>query len=222
MTTDNDDLINRLMATGRLDPRHAFAPVPLPDLPTDIRPFAAIVDELQNVGQYAGAPALEDDPAAKLLGLVPTPTKRLDGRLLRRQRQRFQRTVSEIAAELSRRGWSFTAADVMRWETTDAADVPPVVIDSLASLLGAAAEQLISVSAPAEQDDLVQQLRRHPRFSALVERWAQLRHITVPEARTALERRALSTVHRGARTDVDDTLSSIEALVRALENRNSR
>jgi len=220
MTTDNDDLISRLMATGRLGPRHAHAPVPLPNLPADIRPFAAIVDELQNVGQYAGAPALEDDSAAKLLGLVPSPTKRLDGRLLRRQRQRRQRTVSDIAAELSRRGWSITPADVMRWETTEAADVPPVVIDSLASILNTAAEQLIDVSAPAEDANLVQQLRRHPRFRALVERWAQLRHITVQEARTALERRALGTVHRGSRTDVDDTLSSIEALVRALENRS--
>lgn len=222
MTTDNDDLVTRLMATGRLNRDDGSAPVPLPELSADLRPFAAIVDELQNLARYAGAPALEDDRAAKLLGLVPSPEKRLDGRLLSAQRQRRQRTVSDVATELNRRGWTFTPADVMRWEITNAAEVPPVVITALAALLKTSAEQLISASAPAEQDDLVQQLHRSPRFASLVTRWARLRHMTVPEARGALERRALSTVHRGARTDVEDTLSSIEALISALESREGR
>jgi hypothetical protein len=218
MTFENDDLIAQLAASGRLDAAGSRVPVPLRDLPEHLRPFAQIADELQNVGRHAGAPPLEEDRAARLLGLVPSADKRLDGRQLRAQRQRCRRTVSDIANDLRQRGWEFTPADIMRWENSDAIDVPPVVIDSLATLLATSADEL-AMREPAVKDDVSVQLRGSARFASLATRWARVQKVTIQEARAALESRALSTVHRGARTDVDDTLASMEALVRALEKR---
>lgn len=219
MTADSDDLVERLKASGRLSPSVNRHLVPLSDLPPELRPYAQIVDELTAVAQYSGAPRLEDDRAARLLGLVPSADRRLNGGQLRMQRQRRKQTVGQIAKGLRQRGWSFTPADVMRWENSEAADVPPIVIESLASLLGAAADDLTLRKASAD-NDLVAQLRSSVRFSTIVDRWARLRKMTVDDARAALESRVLSTVHRGSKTNIDDTLASLETLVSALEKRD--
>jgi hypothetical protein len=219
MTHADDDLITQLQASGRLNPDATQPPVPLSSVSPQLRPYARIVDELSDARRQAGAPRLEDDPAARLLGLVPTPDLRLNGKLLRLQRQRQHRTVGFVADRLREQGWKFTAADIMRWENTSAADVPPIIVESLAALLGTAPAALTSERTSSEPD-IAAQLRTSNRFSDLVDRWARLRRLSAHDARSALESRVLSTVHRGTRTDVDDTLASLEAFITALEKRD--
>lgn len=164
-----------------------------------------------------GAPALEDDPVAAMLGLVPDSECRLDSAALSRARKRARLNVSDVAARLRQRGWEIDKSDVFRWETRTAMDVPPAVVQAIADILSTPVDNLISSSAPDSLPDHLAAVRRHPRFEQLVSRWAQARRVSTAVAAATLESRMLATVHRGEHPDTEQLLRSLDALVASVE-----
>lgn len=163
------------------------------------------------------APALEDDPVAAMLGLLPDSECRLDSAALSRIRKRARLSVSQVATGLHERGWQFEKSDVFRWETRTAADVSPAVVQAIADILGAPIEDLIATPAAASLPDHVRAARAHPLFEQLVARWAQARGVPRSVAAATLESRMLATVHRGEHPDADQLLRSLDALVASIE-----
>ncbi|MBO0596335.1 hypothetical protein I2485_03955 [Nesterenkonia sp. E16_7] len=164
-----------------------------------------------------GAPPLENDPVAALLGLVPNQSCAIDSTALSRVRKRSRMTVSDVAKRLQERGWEFSKSDVLRWEMRTAADVPPAVGQALADILGTEVESLISTASPDTFAPQIAAVRRHPLFENLVNRWAEAMHVSRTVAASALEGRMLTTVHRGERPDTEQLVSSLEALVTSIE-----
>lgn len=164
-----------------------------------------------------GAPALEDDPVAAMLGLVPDSECRLDSAALSRARKRARLSISDVAARLRQRGWEFDKSDVFRWETRTATDVPPAVVQAIADILGTPVGNLILASSPASLPDHLAAVRKHPLFDELVERWAQARQVSLAVAAAALESRMLATVHRGEHPNTEQLLRSLDALVASVE-----
>lgn len=164
-----------------------------------------------------GAPALEHDPVAAMLGLVPDSECRLGSAALSRARKRARLSVSDVAARLRQRGWEFDKGNVFRWETRTATDVPPAVVQALADILGSPVDDLISVSSQASLPDHLAAVRRHPLFEQLVNRWAHARRVSRAVAAATLESRMLATVHRGEHPDTEQLLRSLDALVASVE-----
>lgn len=166
-----------------------------------------------------GAPALEDDPVAAMLGLLPDSECRIDSAALARVRKRARLSVSDVAARLHDRGWQFDKSDVFRWETRTAADVPPAVVQAIADILGVPVDDVISApsSVSVSLPDHVGAVRAHPLFEQLVERWAQTRQVSRAVAAATLESRMLATVHRGELPDTEQLLRSLDALVASVE-----
>ena len=164
-----------------------------------------------------GAPALEDDPVAAMLGLVADRECRLDSTALSRARKRARLNVSVVAARLRQRGWEFDKSDVFRWETRAATDVPPAVVQAIADILSTPVDNLISASAPASLPDHLAAVRRHPRFEQLVNRWSQTRRVSRAVAAATLESRMLATVHRGQHPDTEQLVQALDALVASVE-----
>lgn len=164
-----------------------------------------------------GAPALEDDPVAAMLGLLPDSECRLDSAALSRVRKRARLSVSDVAARLHERGWQFDKSDVFRWETRTAADVPPAVVQAIADIFGARVDDLISAPSSASLPDHVGAVRAHPLFEHLVTRWSQARRVSRAVAAATLESRMLATVHRGEHPDTEQLLRSLDALVASVE-----
>lgn len=164
-----------------------------------------------------GAPALEDDPVAAMLGLVPDDECRLDSAALAHARKRARLNVSELAARLRLRGWEFDKGDVFRWETRTARNVPPAVVQAIADILGTPVDRLILASASPSLPDYLAAVRGNPLFEQLVTRWAEARRVSRAVATAALESRMLATVHRGEHPDTEQLLRSLDALVAAVE-----
>ena len=164
-----------------------------------------------------GAPPLEDDPVAALLGLVPDRECSLDSNALSQARKRAGLTVSELAERLRERGWEFRKGDVFRWETRSASEVAPAVVQAIADILSRPVEDLIAVSSWTSGQDHLADVRRHPLFEQLVDRWARVRRVSRAVAAAALESRMVATVHRGERPDTEQLLRSLDALVTSIE-----
>lgn len=164
-----------------------------------------------------GAPPLEEDPVAAMLGLVPDRHSALNPKALVRLRKRAGLKVGQLADRLHARGWEVKAPDVFRWETTSAVDVAPALIAAIAEEIGASAAQItIDLAGEVEKAG---ELRRNPRFKELAAKWAELQNLPSELAASALYSRALATVHRGQHPDTEQMLASLEALVEALEGR---
>jgi transcriptional regulator with XRE-family HTH domain len=164
-----------------------------------------------------GAPALEDDPVAAMLGLVPDDECRLDSAALSRARKRAHLNVSDVADRLRQRGWEFDKSDVFRWETRAASDVPPAVVQAIANILNTPVNNLISTTTSASPPDYLAAVRRSPLFEPLVSRWARARRVSQAVAAATLESRMLATVHRGEHPDTDQLLQSLAVLVASVE-----
>lgn len=162
-------------------------------------------------------PALEDDPVAAMLGLVPDRECTLNSAALSRARKRAGLNVSAVAERLRQRGWAFTKSDVFRWETSGAADVPPAAVQAVAEVLHVSADDLVASTSTARTSDVLAVVRRNPLFGQLVDRWARVQRVSPAVALSALEGRALATVHRGERPDADQLLRSLDALVSSVE-----
>lgn len=166
-----------------------------------------------------GAPALEDDPVAALLGLVPDQGCRLDSQAFSRARSRAKLSVSDIASGLRSRGWEYNTGDIFRWQTRSVENIPPAVIKAVAEIVGTPMDALTRTDLPpTAQADQLQALRGHEFFQELVERWAHIQRVSRTMAAKTLESRALATVHRGDLPDTNQLLLSLEALVSSAEN----
>lgn len=166
-----------------------------------------------------GAPPLQSDPVAAMLGLVPDSSFRLDSTAFTQLCSRHGLKPTKLADRLRARGWAVEASDVFRWQTSVASDVSPALIRAIAETIGTSPDKL--VAAPAAKQgaldtvtDLVTATRR---FSDLVQRFALAQQISPSMAQTLLRSRMLTTVHRGREPEVGQMLDSLEALVRALE-----
>lgn len=165
-------------------------------------------------------PALEDDPVAAMLGLLPDPECRLSPQALARERRNAGLDLSQLAAKLSDLGWTYKSADLFRWETRSADDVPPAVINAIAHLFATTTERLTTTAtAKSSPSSAVDIIVNSELFHQLAERWARAVDISVAAARAALKSRSLSTVHRGDEPDPDQLLATLEALVTAVESR---
>ncbi|MFI7519555.1 hypothetical protein [Micromonospora globbae] len=167
-----------------------------------------------------GAPPLDRDPVAAMLGLVADPDCALDPTLLARARKRAGLKVSQIAERLRARGWDVHQGDVFRWETRSATDVVPALVQAIADVLETSVESLIATPRPAAGQDVFAAVRRSPLFQQLVQRWARARRVSHAVAAAALETRMVATVHRGDRPDEKQLLRSLDALVSAVESRD--
>lgn len=163
-----------------------------------------------------GAPALENDPVAAMLGLVPDVGAGLDTKSLTRLRKRSGLKVAELARRLQVRGWHVDGSDVFRWETRSAAEVPPALIRAVADELHCSYELLIN-KHPLTVPPAIAGVLESPRYRKLVERWSQLTRAPIAASESTLRSRMLSTVHRGSAPSEEQILESLEALVDELE-----
>lgn len=163
-----------------------------------------------------GAPPLEDDPVAAMLGLLADPQAPLDAKSLARLRKRSGLKVADLARRLRARGWQVESSDIFRWETRSAADVPPALIRAAADELDCPYDALIS-KHPLSLPSAVAGVLASSRYRELVERWSRLSRTPLTAAESALRSRMLSTVHRGAAPSEEQILQSLEALVGELE-----
>lgn len=186
----------------------------------ELEQLVAVADEIWLAGYEA--PALNDDPVAAMLGLVATPTNRLNAAAFTSARKTAGLKGSEVADLLARRGWKYSTRDIARWELQNADDVPPAVIEALADIVHAPLDRLVNVSAPAAADQKAfAAVRATQRFADLAARWAAAYNMTMSAAVSQLESRSLATVHRGSEPDVEQLLASLEALVSAVERRTA-
>ncbi len=182
------------------------------------------VRALMNAGDLVweaahGAPSLDEDPVAALLGVVPDPGFQLDGAALARACKANRVKPTTLAARLSARGWQVSASDVFRWQTRATPDIPPALIKAMAEAVNTDPDRLVARSKPQRTalDAVAAEAAASPRFRDLVLRFAKAQRMSPSMATSALRSRMLATVHRGDVPDKEQMLSSLDALVRALE-----
>lgn len=181
----------------------------------EVQALIEVAELLWEVGH--GAPVLESDPVAAMLGLIPDPRYTLDRKELSRARRNARLEVGNLVDRLTARGWDVRRGDVFRWENQSAADVSPALIKAIAEETGTDPDRL-TVSRPENDlSEVLAALVESSRFTGLVERWMRLQNTSSGLAASTLKSRALATVHRGDRPDTDQLLASLEALVAALE-----
>lgn len=181
----------------------------------DLTALVDAADELWLSAQ--SAPALEDDPVAAILGLVPESDCRLESVSLARARKRARLSVSDLADHLRQRGWEFDKSDVFRWENRTAVDVPPAVVQAISDILDAPVDGLISAVVSKSLPEQLTAALKHPLFEQLAHRWAEAQRVSYGVAAAMLEGRMLATVHRGEQPDAEQLLRSLDALVSSIE-----
>jgi hypothetical protein len=163
-----------------------------------------------------GAPPLQQDSVAAMLGLVPDASRALDPEGLRSALSSAGLKVSELAELLSARGWQITTRDAFNWRAGHVTDVAPALIQAIAEATRSRPERLTARSKGAARGDLAD-IVALPRFQGLAERWAALMHTSLGLASSALESRLAATVYRGDTPDAEQLLSTLETVVDHLE-----
>lgn len=192
----------------------------------DVDPaLAAEATELLDVADLLweaahGAPPLEQDPVAAMLGLVPDSSRSLKESALKQAIQAAGLKPSTLAQKLSDRGWEVATRDVFNWQTRGDTSVSPALIQAIAEVTGTAADQLTVDRGEAPGHQALQSVTSSTAFKALAERWARLRGTTMSLAASALEARLAASVFRGNQPTEDQMLASLEELITALETRN--
>jgi hypothetical protein len=176
------------------------------------------VDDLMWESNH-GAPPLQEDPVAAMLGLVPDPSFRLDSTAFTQLCSRSKVKPARLAERLRARGWEVDAADVFRWQMSVASEVSPALIRAIADEIRTTPDKL--AAPPSAQqgalDTLADLVAATKRFGDLVERFALAQRISPSMAQSVLRTRVLATAQRGREPAVEQMLESLEALVRALE-----
>jgi len=165
-----------------------------------------------------GAPPLERDPVAAMLGLVPDSSRSLDGPSLKKALQASGLQVSSLARKLHARGWDVATRDVFNWQSRSTATVPPALIQAIAEVTGATAEKLTINQGAEPSHAALRAITSSEAFQSLAERWARLRGTTLNLGASALEARLAASVFRGDAPDEHRMMASLEALVSALES----
>jgi hypothetical protein len=187
----------------------------------DFASLIEVADLMWEAGH--GAPPLNADPVAAMLGLIPDPQVSLDSSALSRARKNAKLKPSDISERLLARGWDVGVRDVFRWENHTPSDVAPALIRAIADVIGVRPEQLTTDRGPSDERAAFSSMVKSPRFEGLVSRWARLQGMSRSLAYSALQSRLLATVHRGDRPDEEQMLQSLDALITAMEKeRNSR
>ncbi|MGH3761327.1 hypothetical protein [Actinophytocola sp.] len=216
MTEDKrDELIANLLDARTRNANHVPATADA-ELLAEVAPLLEVAELLWVAGH--GAPPLESDPVAAMLGLVPDPRYALDRDALKRARRNAKLKPSGLAALLQARGWDVQVGDVFRWENQSAADVSPALIRAIAEECSTDPDQLVAHRQDPGERDVLAAMTQTSEFIALVRRWARIQRTSPGLAASTLKARALATVHRGDRPDPDQLLASLEALVAALES----
>lgn len=222
---DEQDRMSELVSERARNPR-----MPAPD---DVTPeeWAQVVRlaavEAALFDHAHGAPALEDDPVAAMLGLVPDPNLSLDGTALKRARTRAGLKVSEVARALTEEGWDITTAEVAGWESHDSTVLAPVLLQSVARLVSTSVESITTsrtvapetAGAVSSSKRAIDAVTATSAFQELTRRFAAVQGLSRAVAASTLRSRALATVHRGDEPDAAQWLKTLEAFVTALESR---
>ena len=143
-----------------------------------------------------GAPALEDDPTALMLGLVPDPAITINVAALKRHRQNAGLKTSELAAQLVERGWNVTTQEVFAWETKSATWLSPALIRAITDVLGVDVET-ITQQREVVGKSIVEKVSVTQWFLDLCWTWARRLDIDFSSARSALLGQMAATVNRG-------------------------
>lgn len=209
-----DELARLIEAHVASQPRPSTEPVDV---------HAAEAAELLDVADLLweaahGAPPLEQDPVAAMLGLVPDRAQSLNGAALRSAMQAAGLQVSMLARKLTERGWDVATRDVFNWQTRGDATVPPALIQAIAEETGTASDSLTIDRGESATHRALKSVTSSPRFRALAERWARLRGTTISLGASALESRLVASVYRGSHPDEDQMLASLETLIAAIES----
>ncbi|MBE0011741.1 hypothetical protein [Arthrobacter sp. AET 35A] len=161
-----------------------------------------------------GAPPLDEDPVAAMLGLIVDPQIVLDSKALTHQRKRAGFTVSKLAIHLTERGWNVQTSDVFRWESRSATDVPPALTQAIAAVLHTTPEL---ISTAQSRDDQFSAVQKTAHFQELVERWMKALGLPRSVALAAMKSRMVATVHRGEEPNPEQLLAALDTLVSAVE-----
>lgn len=161
-------------------------------------------------------PRLQDDPAARILGLVVEPALRFEASAVKRARIRAGLKLPQLVQMLVQRGWAVSNSEALGWETGRSGGIEPALIAAVAEIVGATQSSL-SASAPA--NDPVSVIRATELFRQLVARAAEALSVPWEVAAARLESAAAIPVHRGGAPDVGAALQSLEILVEELESR---
>jgi len=166
-----------------------------------------------------GAPPLQTDPVAAMLGLVPDPTFRLDSTAFTQLCSRSKVKPARLAERLRARGWEVDAADVFRWQMSVASEVSPALIRAIADEIATTPDKLAAAPSARQGalDTLADLVTATKRFHDLVQRFALAQRISPSMAQSVLRTRVLATAQRGREPEVEQMLESLEVLVRALE-----
>ncbi|WP_287016654.1 hypothetical protein [Gordonia sp. (in: high G+C Gram-positive bacteria)] len=87
----------------------------------------------------------------------------------------------------------------------------------MASIIDVDVSSLISTESPESSESRFAVVRGDRRFRELAVRWANAQRISIEAALAALDSRMMATVHRGDEPDVEQTLASLDVLVRSVE-----
>lgn len=167
-----------------------------------------------------GAPPLEHDPVAAMLGLVPDSAHSLNNAALKQALKGAGLKTSDLAEKLSERGWRVANRDVFNWQTRSDAIVPPALIQAIAEVTGTAADRLTVYRGQTPANEAFKSVTASPTFKSLAERWARIRGTTLSLGASALESQLATSVFRGSHPSEEQMLASLEALVEALESRS--
>lgn len=182
----------------------------------DLSDLVATADQLWFAAH--AAPPLEEDPVAAMLGLIPDPSRSLSAKSLTTSRKRAGLSIGDVAKSLLKRGWDVHTRDVFGWENRSSADVPPALIQAIAEIVDAVPDELTTSSDTNSSDSIVAEVRRSAEFQKLVRRWARVRDLSEALAAASLERRLVTTVHRGQVPDAAQLLQSLDELVSSVES----
>jgi hypothetical protein len=116
---------------------------PLGDLPPEL---VEVADLLWLAAH--GAPPLDEDPTAIMLGLVSNPDCVLDPKALRKAREDSGLTASDLADQLTARGWYVQIGDVVCWESKPL-EIIPAIIAAIADETDTEPQRLIYTSKPS-------------------------------------------------------------------------
>lgn len=173
-----------------------------------------------------GAPPLDQDPVAAMLGLVPDPSYQVNPAALKKARTRARLKPTELSAALSKRGWPVTTGDVFKWEQTGTASIAPALVRAVAEELHTDADALTGThfgkaenagSFQSIAGNVADQVTRSPAFQDLVRRFAKAQRMPSRMASSTLHAQMLATVHRGEHPTPEQMLASLQAFVEVLE-----
>ena len=182
-----------------------------PEERAELDALLEIADAVWEAG-HLGAPPLEDDPTAIMLGLVPDPSISLSSKAITRYRKRGGLKPSRVATRLTERGWKVTTRDVFAWEERDTLGLSPALMRAIATALGVS-EKDVCITRPASEPDAVANAMKADWFVDLTRRWADKMKVSPDVAKAAMRGRMVAVARRGGDLDEEQWRESLERLL---------